>query len=101
MNRRSFFQRLAGTAAIIALAPRLAFRIPDVTIAPVGLTTISADEIVREVLQTFRPHIEQLAQYATYFGSSSAPSGALSDSLESPRHPAASAATTCMHSQSQ
>lgn len=30
MNRRSFFSRLLQTAAIIGLAPRLAFRAPEI-----------------------------------------------------------------------
>jgi hypothetical protein len=44
MNRRSFLSRLAGAAAIIGLAPRLAFRVPAEPIAQLPIRCIYFDE---------------------------------------------------------
>jgi hypothetical protein len=71
MNRRSFLSRLAGTAAIIALAPRLAFRAPDAPIAaPVTGNTVgylTVDEIVNESLRLFQLQVAQLREIASDF----------------------------------
>jgi len=54
MNRRSFFQSVAKTVAIVALAPQLAFRVKPLAIrlpeiAPVELTPIGQGHFDRYI----------------------------------------------------
>lgn len=71
MKRRAFFQSLAKAAAIIALAPRIAFRVPEETFYHEGIqyrsNTIGIREQLRLCANTFDPHADNSLDMQKFF----------------------------------
>lgn len=69
MNRRSFFARLTQMAGLIALAPRLAFKSPDLTVYRCEFPPLEIHQLESKLYDAFGCHISTVKIYLENFHS--------------------------------